>query len=271
MTAKSTKTEEIQEPAYPGLNLYQKLTNIKGEFGALEKDGTNDFHKYNYVTEAQVMTRFKDLCVTHGVFVEATCAGISHEKGMGKHGDGILTTMNMEYKIVDIENPSDFIKVSFPGTGMDSGDKGAYKAMTGSYKYFLIKTLNLATDDDPENDTKGKESYSSNQGNRQAASPATPVRQGQPKEVQTGEYYHYDTNLGPKLGATSFQAVTAAFKKAGYKFFGKKDGYDNTWRGLTYMGERFDQLLKERPKTEMIPAPETQEAFKFDDGDDLAF
>lgn len=36
------------------------------------------------------------------------------------------------------------------GQGVDSGDKGIYKAITGANKYFIYKLLNLPTGDDPE-------------------------------------------------------------------------------------------------------------------------
>ena len=44
------------------------------------------------------------------------------------------------------------IRVSLVGQGIDSGDKGAYKAATGVNKYVLMKVFQLATGDDPEKD-----------------------------------------------------------------------------------------------------------------------
>lgn len=112
--------------------------------GGVPKRGYNSFHKYAYRTEEDVMEKLRSLCTEHGVFVRPTCVGCSLA--------GDITTVEMEYEVINADNPEERFTARFPGTGQDKGDKGLYKAFTGSYKYFSMKTFQISSEDDPERD-----------------------------------------------------------------------------------------------------------------------
>lgn len=240
MSQKQTKTTQSAPPISdedmiditgddaPKRNLYQKLNDIKKEFGALEKDGTNSFHKYNYVTEAQVMQRLQHLCVKHGVFIVPSCTSIRHE--------GEMTTIEMVYTFVDVENPTDSFQVLFPGTGQDKSDKALYKAMTGSYKYFAMKTFQLATDDsDPENDSKHHEHPT------QQAAPTFkpgPVRQQMSGNAAEAREFIYSNN-GINLTKPQFEAFKNACKSNEFRW----DKDRKVWVGNRDLGPNFEQFL----------------------------
>jgi len=123
--------------------VYGKVLAIQSEMTKLPKNGYNSFHKYAYVTEADAMEMFRDLCVKHGVVVIPTISIVAH--------NGDLTTINASYRIIDCDTGKE-ITCEIPGQGQDKGDKGIYKAITGSYKYFIMKTFMIPTGDDPERD-----------------------------------------------------------------------------------------------------------------------
>jgi len=133
----------IQGEKVENSNLYKKLLNISKEMGRLPKNGRNDFHKYDYVTEADALDKFRELCVKENIFVVPDTTSINKE--------GDLTTVNVKYTVIDVET-GDSVVLNVPGQGQDKGDKGVYKAATGSYKYFILKGFMVPTGDDPERD-----------------------------------------------------------------------------------------------------------------------
>jgi len=124
------------------MNIYEKMLKISEEMGRLPKAGYNAFHKYNYVIEADALEKFRDLCVSNKVMV------VPSVLSSVKEGD--ITTASIEYTIIDVEKPEFTVKSLCVGQGQDKGDKGIYKAITGAYKYFIMKTFMVPTGDDPE-------------------------------------------------------------------------------------------------------------------------
>ena len=126
------------------LNIYQKISEIMKEVTKIKKSGYNSFQKYEYMTEEDVL-KVRGSLIKHGLVI---LSSIPSEKR-----DGDLTTLNMSFKIVDIET-KDSIDLPWVGYGSDKQDKGGYKAMTGALKFFLAKTFLLPSGNDPENEVK---------------------------------------------------------------------------------------------------------------------
>jgi hypothetical protein len=126
------------------LNLFQRLARISGHVGNVPKKGYNAFHKYHYVTEADLVGAVRQYLAAAGILmipdvIETT--QLSDE----------LTKVVVEYTVTD-GGASFTFKV--PGYGSDRGDKGVYKALTGSMKYAIMKLFKIETGDDPEQDTR---------------------------------------------------------------------------------------------------------------------
>ena len=62
----------------------------------------------------------------------------------------MLTTVDVTYRIVNTENPDEYVDVVSSGTGVDTQDKGVGKAMTYAYKYMLLRTFAIPTGEDPD-------------------------------------------------------------------------------------------------------------------------
>ncbi|MGB9791326.1 MAG: ERF family protein [Thermacetogeniaceae bacterium] len=122
-----------------------KLAQVMSEVQSVPKKGYNDFHKYNYVMEADLLEAIRDKLAQKKVFIFSSVDELIQE--------GTLTTVKMTFTFVDGESGEQF-SVTYYGTGDDKGDKGAYKAYTGALKYFLMKTFLVPTGDDPEADTE---------------------------------------------------------------------------------------------------------------------
>lgn len=123
--------------------LHSKLAEVMAEVGRVPKRGRNEFHKYDYATEADIVEAVRGALSARGVSLLPSVRQVLRE--------GTLTTALMAFSFTDGET-GETSTHEWAGTGDDKGDKGLYKAMTGALKYFLLKTFLLPTGDDPEAD-----------------------------------------------------------------------------------------------------------------------
>lgn len=132
----------------------RKIHAVMSEVEKVGKDRKNEFQKYKYAGEADVVKVIRAAMVNHGlVAVPNLTSKSTIDAGATKSGTSQwLTEITVEYTMIDIETGS-FITASFAGAGIDSGDKGLYKAFTGCNKYFLLKSFQIETDDDPEKES----------------------------------------------------------------------------------------------------------------------
>lgn len=124
--------------------LYQKLAEIMGDIGRVEKRGYNSFHNYHYVREGDLTDVLREKLSSRGIVIIPSLKSVQH--------DDTLTTALMTFTFVDSET-GEREECEWAGTGDDKGDKGLYKAYTGSLKYFLMKMFLISQGDDPEADT----------------------------------------------------------------------------------------------------------------------
>lgn len=134
---------DVFEPEFDGLNLQQKIARITGMIGGVQKRGYNAFHKYHYVMEADLVTAVRQYLAAAGIII------IPNAHKWEFHGE--ICMVDIEYIVTDGNESFTF---SMPGAGSDRGDKGVYKAITGSQKYALMKLFKIETGDDPEGDTR---------------------------------------------------------------------------------------------------------------------
>ena len=64
--------------------------------------------------------------------------------------------IEVEYRFVNVDNPSEFIDITTYGDGVDSQDKAPGKAMTYADKYALLKAYKIETGDDPDKEPSGE-------------------------------------------------------------------------------------------------------------------
>jgi hypothetical protein len=151
----------------PKRTLVSKLAEVMAAVGWIQKSGYNEFHKYSYAQEADLVNAIRgELAKRHIMAFPnvVSCERKPHEIETMKWDDDTkkklpstrktqLTEIIVEWTFVDGESGEErTIKV--PGVGEDNVDKGFYKAFTGSEKYALMKTFLIPTGDDPEKDSK---------------------------------------------------------------------------------------------------------------------
>ena len=137
------------------IKILTKLHAIMKEVGYIQKDKTNDFHKYNYASEYAIKSALHTQLVKHKVLFQVSVTGQTI--------DNNRTLMDCGYTFYDVES-GESISGTFAGQGEDKLDKGIYKAITGAVKYILTSTFLIPTGDDPEeNNPREKEPVGSNE------------------------------------------------------------------------------------------------------------
>ena len=128
-------------------SLLLKLAAIQQEGVVVGKSGYNAFHKYYYVTEADIVSAVGSALNKQGILLNTTMEDVQ----IVMNGDKPITRVKMRFTLLDSETGESLESV-FYGDGEDKNDKGIFKAVTGASKYFLLKTFMVGTEDDAERD-----------------------------------------------------------------------------------------------------------------------
>lgn len=139
--------------------LAKKIADVIAEVEKLPKDGHNAHFNYDYTTEGAAIDHMRKKLSEHGVLALPTVKYAWQEKREVVTKDGPRIDWHsfvlMNVRLIDTETGEE-LETEWPGEGMDSMDKGFYKAESGAYKYFLLKTFMIPTGDDPEKDNGSK-------------------------------------------------------------------------------------------------------------------
>jgi hypothetical protein len=139
-----------------GKTLVKKLAAVMAEVGRIPKNGTNEFHRYKYVLESDLVEAVRDKLASRSVFVTSSVKSVevielSKPTKSGEILSQKVGVLHIEYTFHDGDS-GESIVLNGVGEIDQDGGKGLYKAMTGALKYVLMKTFLVATGDDPEND-----------------------------------------------------------------------------------------------------------------------
>lgn len=126
------------------MNLYEKINTIMQNVESLKKDGKVEFGstKYKYLSEAKTTAEIRKQLIEQKLVIlpiEVT------EQKEGQITHGLYT-----YKLVNVENPDEFITLQSGGQGHDSSDKGSGKASSYAYKYLMWRTFAIPSNDHPD-------------------------------------------------------------------------------------------------------------------------
>ena len=135
----------------------RKLSRLIGKAKYVQKTGKNTFHNYKYATEADFLALVKPLLEEFNLAVVASQENVTREELEPTKGGRRqwLTTVQMNFKLIDGDTGYCETLTSY-GTGIDSEDKGLYKAITGCVKYFISKLFLIETGDDPERENENE-------------------------------------------------------------------------------------------------------------------
>jgi hypothetical protein len=130
-------------------NLLKALQTASAAVGYVQKKGRNEFQQYNYVTESDVVAQTREALLECDLVLIPSVESVSHDEWGNTN---ILVNYTVHHT-----SSGESLTFRMAGAGNDRnskgvGDKGIYKALTGCNKYALLKALQLATGDDPEDE-----------------------------------------------------------------------------------------------------------------------
>lgn len=140
---KNKKTATKKAETKKGVGLFEKIFNVQQAIAMAEKGGNNEFNKYKYARETDIITAVKPHLGAQKLVV--TSNTVSHET-IDK-----LKKITVEFCITDIES-REFLKANYVGEGEDKAGSvvGTPIAYTMALKYFLAKMFIVETGDDAE-------------------------------------------------------------------------------------------------------------------------
>lgn len=111
---------------------------------SLSKDGGVSYKStnYKYLSAEKTIKVMREELAKHKLVV--------YPVKQESQRNGNITHLDITYRLVDTENPEDFIEVVSCGDGMDTADKASGKAMTYAYKYMFWRTFCIPVGDDPD-------------------------------------------------------------------------------------------------------------------------
>lgn len=126
------------------MNIYEKIAAVMQDVQYLGKDDNVSFGQTNYkaLSEEKVTVIMRSAMLKHKLVVFPV------EQSATRTGN--ITHVDVKYRIVNIEDPADYIEVVSCGDGADTQDKGSGKAMTYAFKYMWLRTFAIPTGEDPD-------------------------------------------------------------------------------------------------------------------------
>lgn len=126
------------------MNIYEKITAIMEDVQYLTKDDRVEFGntKYRALSEEKVTTIMRAELLKYKLVV--------YPVAQSANRSGSITHVDVTYRLVNVENPEEYIEIVSCGDGADTQDKGSGKAMTYAFKYMWLRTFALPTGEDPD-------------------------------------------------------------------------------------------------------------------------
>lgn len=139
--------------------IYEAIIGIMSDMPAISKDRTAQGYKFRGIDDIIIV--LNPLLVKYGVFITPKIIGeIKREERESKSGGSLfisIVTMSFTFHAADGSS----IESITVGEAMDSSDKSCNKAMSAAFKYALLQTLAIPTDEpkDSEVDTHETKSF----------------------------------------------------------------------------------------------------------------
>lgn len=134
--------------------IYPALGAIMRDIKAIGKDRVNQQQGFKFRGIDQMYNELHDLMAHHNVIMTTRMIGEMVRRERTTRSGGIIsfTLIQVEYDFVSCDDGSKHTVGPILGEGMDSGDKGANKALSIAHKYALLQTFLIPTEgiDDPD-------------------------------------------------------------------------------------------------------------------------
>jgi hypothetical protein len=163
-----------KKEAVPGAAVITAISGVMAETHTIPKKGHNKFHGYDYATEEDALRVIRPAMVKAGLVLLPDVETVSE---IDQYGN---THIIVRYYLAHTSGDIFPFPIRLAGAGNDKnkngvGDKGTFKALTGTNKYALFKIFQVATGDEPESDSYADANPGAAAQSTQAAPPRAPA------------------------------------------------------------------------------------------------
>ena len=133
------------------LSIYEIIPKVREEVGAIRKDQqASGGARYTYRGTDAVINALAPVLNKYGVFTTVEDIDFHHESGVTA-SNKVLTTVTLRKRVRFYGPAGDFVESITAGENSDYSDKATGGASTYAYRYALVQTFVLPTDeDDPD-------------------------------------------------------------------------------------------------------------------------
>lgn len=138
--------------------VYEKILSVMSAVNYLNKDGFVETGKgkgYKALTDEKVLGAVRPALVAAGLVILPVKMEQQRTDEQVKAYDGStktnrITDVSVTYRIINVEDPKDYVEVVSAGTGVDTQDKGIGKAMTYAKKYAILNSFLIPSGEDTD-------------------------------------------------------------------------------------------------------------------------
>jgi hypothetical protein len=141
--------------------IYKKMAEVMASIGAVGKNSTNTMQGYKFRGIDMLVNALHPALIKNGVFLAPKVTKHAETvrevtRANGKQGFDKHVTLEVEYTFY-AEDGSYVTVGPVVGEAMDSGDKASNKALSAAFKYALIQTFSVPTEDMADADSYSPE------------------------------------------------------------------------------------------------------------------
>lgn len=217
--------------------IYQAISNVMADIGAVGKNNTNQFDKYKFRGIDDVMNALYPAMVKNHVFVTPEVLESQREERASKDGKTMMYTI-LKIKYTFYTDDGSSVECTVVGEAMDRSDKSTNKAMSAGFKYACFQTFCIPTEELIDSEIESPEIGSKTTKKEQPKKPQTKaetpknnlpvpqkVKQEEPsqevKEMLTDEAIaNVDKNLIPTGGLVTeeqLKMINSELERTGIK------------------------------------------------------
>ena len=158
----------MKEETMTNKNIFQRMLLATSKIEKVAKNlkvEISSTRNYKAVSEADVLNAVKPIeeeCgiysypVERNIIENNVLTTVKEYNGNKTESNQLMMRLEVVYRFVNVDNPSEYIDIKTYGDGIDTGDKAPGKAMTYADKYALLKAYKIETGDDPDKEASGE-------------------------------------------------------------------------------------------------------------------
>ena len=136
--------------------IYEAITGIMSEVGAIGKNKTNAQQNFKYRGIDDVMNTLNPLLCKHGVFVVPEILEQTREERTSRNGAALIYSI-CKIMFSFFAKDGSHVSAITIGEGMDNGDKATNKAMAIAFKYACFQVFCIPTEEMKDPDSESHE------------------------------------------------------------------------------------------------------------------